>query len=365
MNDGASADVLKLLEEALELQSRCLSVQEMKLEESETQRRATLEQALEPEGEVTATEPPSEQQETTTVDAPEDQWFSIIESVTADTLIDTALAQLATLTTLCSILSTSSAIPPSPSLRWIEEFSSALLTKKVSSYARNAEPERLQEIALAKANFLSAFLEASFHQGSVNSLTYKQELDNAFKTPELLLENYPDGLLANAESLMAFSSALSDDTNPPTESHGSIRWQSLSAAITNLAIASKLPSMDTDNLVKTHLLRGESSLLLWMLSQPRIAFETAVENQVQLLKNAEVFFRNASKLSRDPGESQNAALRSSIAQILQLSDHRAASALLSKVHKASGWEWADAQISDMIDEELLPSNFLELCAEQK
>ena len=370
VSSDASGDVLKSLEEALDLQSRCLSVQEMKLEESETQRRAMLEQALEPESEAAAaaTEPPSEQHEITTVNAPEDQWFSVVEPVTADTLTDTALAQLATLTTLCSVLSSSTTTPPSPSLHWIEEFSSALLTSKVSSFARNAEPQRLQEIALAKATFLSTFLEASFHHRSVDALTYKQERDNAFQTPELLLEKCPDGLLANAESLMAFSSALSDDADPhpPTaDFHSSIRWQSLSAAITNLAIASKLPSMDTDNLVKTHLLRGESSLLLWMLSQPPIAFKTAVENQVQLLKNAEVFFRNASKLSQDTEETQNAALNSSIAQILQLPDHRAASALLSKVQKASGWEWVNAQISDMIEEELLPLNFLDLFAEQK
>ena len=192
VSSDASGDVLKLLNEALDLQSRCLSVQEMKLEESETQRRAMLEQALDPKSEAAAaTEPPSEQWETTTVHAPEDQWFSVVEPVTADTLTDTALAQLATLTTLCSVLSSSSATPPSPSLRWIEEFSSTLLTNKMSSYARNAEPQRLQEIALAKATFLSAFLEASFHHRSVDALTYKQERDNAFATPELLLEKNP------------------------------------------------------------------------------------------------------------------------------------------------------------------------------
>ena len=360
VNDDATADVLRLLEEALELQSRCLSIQEMTFEENETQRREMLAHPIEPESEVSTTKPPSGQEEKPNIDGAEDQWFSVVEPVTADTLLDTALAQLASLTTLCSILSSASSTTPSPSLSWIESFSSTLMSTKVSTYTRNAESDRLQEIALAKANFLSSFLEASFHQGSIDSQTYKQERDNAFKAPELLLEQYLHGLVANAQSLMAFSSALSDDVNPPADFHGSTRWHSLSAAITNLATASKLKDIDSENLVQTHLLRGESSLLLWMLSQPPAAFKTAVENQAQLLKNAEVFFRNASKLSQDMEEREVAALRSSIAHILQLSVPIEVSVLLPKVGKEKDHNWVVAQVIDMIDEGLLPSSFREI-----
>ena len=358
VNDNATTDSLKLLEEALELQGRCLSVQEMKFDESERHRQAMAEQPPETLSEDSPVAQASEQ--SSEVDAAEDQWFSVIEPVTIDTLIETALAQLATLTTLCSIFSSAATTPHSPSLSWVEEFSTTLLNNRIATYARNTEPARLQEIALAKANFLSAFLEASFHQGNIDAQTYKDERDNAFKTPELLLESYTEGLTANAQSLMALSSALSDDPVSPSDFHGSTRWQTLSAAIANSATASKLQDIESESLVKTHLLRGESSLLLWMLSQPPVMLKTAIDNQRQLLKNAEVFFRNASKLSHEPEEKATAALRSSICQILQLSNPTEARALVGGLGKEKGSNWVTVQINDMVDEDLLPSNFQEL-----
>ena len=49
----------------------------------------------------------------------EDQWFSVMEPVTEETLIDTIITQLGTLTTLCSLLGNSDSVPPT-SLAWIE-----------------------------------------------------------------------------------------------------------------------------------------------------------------------------------------------------------------------------------------------------
>lgn len=103
-NPIAISDQLKLLEEALELQTRCLSIQEMKLEENERQQHESQETTAPPEPVASGAEPTQQEND---IDAAEDQWFSVLEPITPDTLIDTALAQIGTLTTLCSIISSS------------------------------------------------------------------------------------------------------------------------------------------------------------------------------------------------------------------------------------------------------------------
>lgn len=86
-DDSRTADALRFLEEALEMQNRCLSVQELKYEESEQQRRSMLEaqQAGDPvEQPATGTAGASASQPSTpssTTAAAEDQWFSILEPI--------------------------------------------------------------------------------------------------------------------------------------------------------------------------------------------------------------------------------------------------------------------------------------------
>jgi hypothetical protein len=358
VNDEATAEVLKFLEEALELQGKCLSIQELKFEESESQQQAMLDQAEPQENlnpQTAVVEPDSD------VDAAEQQWFSVIEPITTTTLTDTCLAQLATLTTLCSVLSSSSTAPPSPSLSWIENFSSTLITTKLVPIAQTTTPLHKQEIALAKATFLSAFLEASFHQSLIDAGTYKQERDNAFSNPDLQLEQNSEGLIANAQSLMSFSSALADHPNPPQDFYGQRRYNALSSAITTLTNASKLPNLDNEILTKTHLLRAESSLLLYNLSLPPTNHNSAIAHAPQLLKNAEVFFRNASRLSGDEEESGVAGLRCAVAQILQQhgteerekGKEREGVGILEEYEREKGREWVEGQIREMVEEGLL------------
>lgn len=346
----AIGEALELLDEALELQSKCLRIQESKFEESE--RRGHAIETSDPE-DTTSSNVSTEN--ANDLDAAEAQWFSVEEPTTLETLIDTALAQLATLTTLCSIISSTMAAQSTPSLLWIENFSRSILNERLAVYSHSSDLSRQQEIALAKSTFVSVFLEASFHQHAIDEKTYKIQRDSAFQATELQLEHYPDGLIRNAESLMAFSSALSDNLNEARSQHGATKWGALNAAITNLVTASKLEVIDNDSMSKTHVLRGECSLLLWRLSHPPIDFKPAVENAKQLLKNAEVFYRNASRLIQDEDGKASSSFRSSIAGILQNPNAEQA-ALSLKAHE-SGWDWVKQQIADMVDEDLIPLDF--------
>ena len=239
----ADTDALRPLEEALELQNRCLSIQELKLEEYVEQQNEAARVVSESPGEPASDENndrAEDSDEELPATAMEDQWFSVVEPITKDTLIDTILAQLATLTTLCSVLGSPDASVPSSSLAWVEEYSSKLIQTKLPLLLQDGDPERLQEVALARANFLSELLKAGYTQHSIDPETYKRERDGAFLEPGLNLERNFAGLMANANSLIAFNAVLAENESSDSASYAALRWGALSAAMANLAAAAKL-----------------------------------------------------------------------------------------------------------------------------
>lgn len=352
-NDDSIPDkeALKLLQEALELQSKCYSIQEFKLEEGIEQERRANEQAA-----STVDVPqPSVAQEAPDQHATEedDQWFTVVEPVTRDSLIDTVVAQFNTLTTLCSILTNDPAIAPPSTLPMIEEYSSNLV-QKIPSISQD-KPERLREISLSKANFVSVLLEAGLKSGKVDAATYKRERDTAFTFPELSGQGSAEVLLANARSLLSFNSALADIYY----NDGAVRWNALTEGIQHLTTASKVQGIDPSELATTHLLRGDANLFLYSLALPPASHQAAITNAAQLAKNAEVFYRNASKLSGGREEKAVANLRSVVAQHLQQQVANGTALDIGAVVTAagsSGPQWALEQLEDMVAEGLLPQS---------
>ncbi|KAG4217056.1 hypothetical protein PC116_g34463, partial [Phytophthora cactorum] len=125
---GNEAEALKALREALDLQSTCLGLQERKYQEFLELERFANEQNTSDKPATTAAS--KEASESGGGAEEDDEWFNVVEPVTSDTLIDTLLAQLGTLTTFCSILSSSpeSAAPPN-TLAWVEEISTGVINK--------------------------------------------------------------------------------------------------------------------------------------------------------------------------------------------------------------------------------------------
>jgi hypothetical protein len=146
-------DPLPLLEEALELFQRCLTLQEYHHTENLAQEEAMRD---EPSSELS--EIPDSEDGGASLSSPssepqgEERWATIIEPVTNSTLLDTLLAQLETLTFLAS------QIPPgnSRSLSWIEEYSTNLLNTKLPVYV--AGTDRGAEAGVCKITFLSNVL---------------------------------------------------------------------------------------------------------------------------------------------------------------------------------------------------------------
>ncbi|KAK5062443.1 hypothetical protein LTR84_004514 [Exophiala bonariae] len=353
--DGADQQALQTLEQALELQTRCLALQELKLEEA-TQQQAGLEAQNDDEDDIGGVNLPTledttEQIPSTTANNNEEQWFSIVEPVTKDTLIDTILAQLGTLTTLCSIVSSLANPALASSLAWVEEFSAKLVKTKLPVLIREATPDRMQEVALTSAIFMSNLLEAGYRMGSIDAETYKRERDDAFKTPELGLNGSFAALSANASSLMSFSVSIKDREQPLMASHASQSWNALSAAITNLATAANISEPIPDEIAETHLLRGNCSLLQYQLGRPPTSYQQAAKNEGQLLKNADVFYRNACKLYQDGEQKSVSQFRVSVVQALQQGNDITATARTAG--QSRGQEWIEAQLDDMTEEGLV------------
>ncbi|KAI2618340.1 hypothetical protein GGS26DRAFT_575115 [Hypomontagnella submonticulosa] len=350
---GAEAQALKVLREALDLQNACLGLQEQKYQEFLEQERIASEQG--PEMDEEASTMPGSKDDAESGDVEEgSEWFNVIEPVTPDTLIDTILTQLGTLTTLCSIMSSCPGVAPEHTFPWVEQYSSGLMDK-LQTFS-STQPDRLQEIALANGNLVSGKLEAGYKSGKIDVETYKRERDAAFALAELQLEGSIEGLISNARSLMAFNSALVESENGDAQSHATLRWNTLTAGIANLKSASAIQGISQDDLATTHLLRGDASLYLCAMAFPPTSHQTAVNSAAQNAKNAEVYYRNASRLTQNEEERDIASMKSAVAQYLQAYSQGQARGDVNDLLNVSprGQEWAIKQLEDMVAENLVP-----------
>lgn len=295
-------EALKYLEEALELFQRCLVLQELHYTESQEQMEIMGSESRDIRiaghdsgGDTTMYTDPDSSSVLGISEASEgtgEQWAAVIEPVTKDTLVDTAIAQLETLTTLCGLLT----LDPGSALVWVEEYSSDLLQNKISAYVEGTD--RHHEVALTRAKFLAALSEVLYRSGRIDVDTYQRELSGAFPA-ELDLAGNPQGLCDRAEALIAFNTALAD--LPPSgenqmQTSVDLRWQSLAGALDTLAAASKLAN--ATNVPKIHIARGDVELSRWRLGSAPWNHATAQQNALTLLRNAETYYRGAAALAR-------------------------------------------------------------------
>ncbi|KXJ90829.1 hypothetical protein Micbo1qcDRAFT_119600 [Microdochium bolleyi] len=356
-DDLPSAEAIKLLEEAWELQRKCFEIQKVRYLESQEEERLANEQAAAEATQDSAAPGSAEAQGDNGGDdgeggEEEEQWVSVVEPVTKDTLIDTVVAQLETLTTLCSILTDAPDSAPPSALSFAEKHSSDLI--QTLPELTHDKADRLQEITLARANFVSSLLSAGTRAGKLEPATYKTELDAVFAAPELQTPAPSvDVLLAHAKALIALSSAFRDNYayDPAATAPG--RWNALTQASERLTAASKTAGIDQSDLATTHLLRGDCSMYLHNLQYPPASHKPAADRAPQLLKNAEIFYRNAQKLSAEAEEKGVAGVRSSVAGLLQ---EQGQVYSVDKVLSGcpQGQQWAIEQLEDMMAEGLLP-----------
>jgi hypothetical protein len=294
-SDAETQKALKFLQEALELFQRCLALQEFRFTESQQQAEMMQSDAFQQgQGDLTM-----ESEADTPGSLETEQWVSVIEPVTRNTLLDSALAQLETLTTLCGLLT----FDLGSGLAWIEEYSWDLLREKIVAYADGTE--RRNEAALAQAEFISTLMEVSYRGGKVDLETYKNELSRAFED-EVDISNDPRGLCSQTDALVAFNAAVADTCHshkPDVLSKSlALRWQSLSSAQGSLAAASKLPAVE--HLSKIHIARGDVEMYRWRLGRPPWNYAVSHENASTLLGNAQTYYRGAAAIAQRDGTAE-------------------------------------------------------------
>ncbi|KAJ5238713.1 Tetratricopeptide-like helical [Penicillium chermesinum] len=282
------------LQEAIELFQRCLLLQELKY----TEMQEEIEQMMS-SAQAEPTEPapaPSDSTQPHPEDGEQEQWAAVVEPVTKNTLVDTAVAQLDTLTTLCHVLSNN---PSAGGVGWVQEYSSGLIQTRLPAYMEGSD--RLYEAGLSRAKFIGALNDLLYRGGLVDAQIYQQEIGQAFG-PDLDVSKDPEGLCTKADALISLNAAFAD--LPPTDADAlqrtlAVRWQSLSTALDALTAASKLPN--AENLPKIHIARGDAEMQRWRLGTAPWNHSLAQQNSSTLLRNAQTYYRGAAALARRDG----------------------------------------------------------------
>ncbi|KAL2794166.1 hypothetical protein BJX66DRAFT_205334 [Aspergillus keveii] len=282
---------VRFLQEAIELFQRCLVLQELRYTEMQEEIRQM--ESVDQQQMQDAQEPPEagESKES----AEQEQWAAVVEPVTKDTLVDTAVAQLDALSTLCNLLT----YDPGVGLNWVEEYSTELLQEKITAYVQGSN--RLYEAALARAKFNSALNEVLYRSGRTDVETYYGAVQSSFG-PDLDITSDPEGLCSKADALVSLNTATAEQPPEDPEAFAKaigLRWQALSTAVDALTKASKLP--DAENLPKIHLARGDVEMSRWRLGFTPWEYAMAQQSGAILLRNAQTYYRGAAALARRDG----------------------------------------------------------------
>ncbi|KAA6416174.1 MAG: hypothetical protein FRX48_00894 [Lasallia pustulata] len=346
-SEEARDQALKMLQAALELFQRCLTVQEFQFTRAQ-------EQAGMPEDDATNTEDNSTVNDNPTSEG--ERWASIIEPITKDSLLDTALAQLETLTTVCGLVSSQGA----SAFAWIEEYSRNLLQPKIAAYIDGTN--RNHEVALARANFTAAYSDASFRAGQLDLPTYERDLTAAF-SQDLDLSTDPQGLCDRADALIALNASIVASTgyvhNIPVKEIAQIKnlqWQQLTKALNDLAAAAKLPA--AENLSRIHMRRGDCELLRLRLSEQPVPHATASTNRNTLLKNAKVHYQSAAKLAAVSGSADEETEASAKAGVVDGVSFNETNALEPAAEYFNANATLIEVLEEMTEDGLLPAEIL-------
>lgn len=315
-------EALSLLEESVELFQRTLTLQEFRLSEMEASQDAAMTDAppfaTEPSsfsplnanaqpGELSSTMTGNQRAETS------EEWAEVIEPITNETLLDTALSQLQTLTTLCSVINKDEG----RGLAWIEEYSSTLLTTKIPSYAKDTD--RQDEVAFQKAKFLWALGDTNFRNHRIDIATYARAVEEAFVDISQLvvvLEN-PEVAVGKAEAHIAFNAAVrKSHVSEDRDAAVVLRWKALTTALDYLTAATKVRGVE--NIAAIHLLRGDVELLRFQIGVE--GYELAKKSAATLAKNAGTYYRGAAALSSETKIKEEALIKDEVAKRLRGSD---------------------------------------------
>ncbi|QDS71105.1 hypothetical protein FKW77_009245 [Venturia effusa] len=359
------AQAVSLLQEAVELFAACSARQEMEYTQMQEAQDAVDEA---PSPNKTDQVPPTSQK----ADSEEgQQWAVVLESTTPDTLIETALAQLRTLSSLATI-----AAPTSSSLLAnLSEIATPIVTQKLPSYISllptsipedasgdkstpflvvsnssstfhpnapahptNPQAEAKTEADLAIAVFKSALSGAEYRSKLASTETHTSRIKEAFSPLIETTNTETTPIPSTVQILSAYTDALTDladaiahlDPSSTQPYSATTRWSPLSQALDLLAKVTDLLSspagassstdLDLPSRAQVYLQRGDIELLRSSLARLPSATASISNSLPTLLKNAGVYYRGARGLAGQDGDGEvrdEAAVKAGVVKIAE------------------------------------------------
>ncbi|KAL8851596.1 MAG: hypothetical protein Q9221_003528 [Calogaya cf. arnoldii] len=320
-HDVMDVDPLELFQEALTFFQRCHSLQELQFSQPDLARQQQ-QQSIEADGNATETTSSDRSERPVPQPSDEDTWATIMEPVTDQALTDSLLAQVETLTSICSVSSTRGI----SNLKWIEEYYRNSLHDKLLVFAK--ETGRGYEAAVVKAKYRCALADARFTASTLDIPKYEQEINEAYEVfsdadPE------PQALCDRADAEIVFTANLqrtwrqSMERIPEDSARLSVvLWKHLTKALDNLTVAGKLPN--AKNLPRIHLRRGDCELFRRRLGAAPSNLDIALKSASTLLKNAEIYYRCAARLAKAEAatdEEAEASIQEAVVIAVSTGDH--------------------------------------------
>ncbi|KAI9055264.1 hypothetical protein LZ554_000228 [Drepanopeziza brunnea f. sp. 'monogermtubi'] len=282
---------LHLIEEALRLFQKCLEVQEKQAKDAAAQSQeaqSMFDTEYNP-GDVSDTEEGGvaiAQDTSMDIDggepAQDERWASIIEPVTNSVLLDTILAQLETLTTMCGLI----VGVDERAIGSIEQYAKDLIEVKLPAYTPGTN--RGLEAAIYRATFTSAHSCLKFQASLLDGKSYLSSIKTAYAFP---LDTSAEGLCRFAEALVTFNTTVRLSLHDAKALQ--LRWAALSEALKYFTAASQI--YGADNIVKIHIARGDCEVGRFQLGES--GFKAAFDNREVLLRNAGKFYAGAKALA--------------------------------------------------------------------
>ena len=230
--------------------------------------------------------------------AEEEVWASIIEPVTPEALLQTCLAQLNNLKTLCDIQSSDYA----DKLSSIERIYIDKLREKIDLYSQS--PEGRKDATLAKAAFLCAYAGARYRLFQTSISTYDAEFRTATLDAESLYQEVGDAIIAitiadahielnsNAEEHLHQFQEVQTGTLDLSDMNA-VRWKHITRALDLYTLATQ--AFHVPNLAQIHIKRGDCELLRMRLGEDPFKYKLAETNQAILIRNASIYYGAAKK----------------------------------------------------------------------
>ncbi|KAG9189516.1 hypothetical protein G6011_06384 [Alternaria panax] len=342
---AAKHDARPLLEEAVEILTKCLEGQQqdysqMQAEIAKIQASGEYQEAWEGERRQPA-ETQDEDMETDAgaSDAPGD-WATVEEPLTPESILETCTAQLSTLTTLLGLYNSATDLPniekkaqdgldtatnkiptlidlidKSPTSKAVDE-PRAGPTLSIGSAAEEATTTPKDDAILTAASFQASVAEVQCRSGRTTSTEYAETVERIFSSmvqsagqrssPDLASTNVQS---AYADALIDIASALANGTQytpsaPTFSTDINIQWTALTQTQNLLIKLSSAPYnsiLSPSRLADVFIARGDTDLFRFRISLFEGAKPAWAKSGPTLVSNAGVFYRGGRSYAEKAG----------------------------------------------------------------